>query len=49
MQDNESYGQTQETMALQKILELGSRQIEEGKVQPAGYVIQRLRDKNKSR
>lgn len=49
MQDIESYEQAQETMALLKILALGSRQIEEGKVQPAGDVIQRLRDRSKSR
>jgi len=48
MQGIESYEQTQETMALLKILALGSRQIEEGKVQPAGDVIQRLRGSNKS-
>lgn len=43
MQDIESYEQTQETMALLKILALGIRQIEEGKVQNAADVIQRLR------
>jgi len=43
MQDIESYEQTQETMALLKILALGIRQIEEGKVQSAADVIQRLR------
>lgn len=48
MQGIESYEQTQETMALLKILALGSRQIGEGRVQPAGDVIQRLRDKNKN-
>jgi prevent-host-death family protein len=49
MQDIKSYEQTQETMAVLKILALGTRQIEEGKVQPAGDVIQRLRDRKKSR
>ncbi|MFH1113561.1 MAG: type II toxin-antitoxin system Phd/YefM family antitoxin [Pseudomonadota bacterium] len=49
VQDIESYEQTQETMALLKILALGTRQIEEGKVQPAGDVIQRLRGRGKSR
>lgn len=44
MQDIESYEQTQETMALLKILALGNRQIEEGKVQPAAEVISRLRE-----
>jgi len=43
MQDIESYEQTQETMALLKILALGKRQIEEGKVEPAAQVIKRLR------
>ena len=47
MKSIESYEQTQETMALLKILALGSRQIEEGKVQPVGDAIQRLRGRNK--
>jgi len=47
--DIESYEQIQETMALLKILALGTRQVEEGKVQLAGDVIKRLRDRNKSR
>jgi PHD/YefM family antitoxin component YafN of YafNO toxin-antitoxin module len=42
MQDIESYEQTQETMALLKILALGNRQIEEGKVKLAAEVIKRL-------
>jgi len=37
--------QTLETMALLKILALGTRQIEEGKVQPAKDVIKRLRER----
>ena len=49
MQDIESYEQTQETMALLKILALGTRQVEEGSVQPAGDVVRRLRDRSKSR
>ena len=49
LQDIESYEQAQETMALLKILALGTRQIEEGKVEPAGDVIQRLRDRSTSR
>ena len=48
-QDIESHEETQETMALLKILALGTRQIEEGKVQPAGDVVQRLRDRSTSR
>lgn len=43
MQDVKSYEETQETMALLKILALGNRQIEEGKVEPSDEVIERLR------
>ena len=43
IQDIESYEQTQETMALLKILALGMHQIEEGKVLSAEDVIKRLR------
>jgi prevent-host-death family protein len=43
LQDIKSYEQTQETMALLKILALGNRQVEAGKVEPATVVIQRLR------
>ncbi|VAW94403.1 Prevent host death protein, Phd antitoxin [hydrothermal vent metagenome] len=49
MQDIKSYERTQETMALLKILALGTRQIEKSKVQPAGDVIARLRDRSKNR
>jgi prevent-host-death family protein len=45
MQDIASYEEQQETMALLKILALGNRQIEEGKVAPAADVIRRLREK----
>ena len=45
IQDVASYEQTQETMALLKILALGNRQIEEGKVVPAVAIIKRLRGK----
>ena len=45
MQGIESYEQTQETLALLKILALGTRQIEEGKVKPAEDVIKRLRER----
>ena len=43
LQDIASYEQTQETMALLKILALGERQIEEGKTRPAAEVFRRLR------
>jgi prevent-host-death family protein len=49
IQDIKSYEQTQETMALLKILALGQRQIEEGKVQPAGDVVAKLRNRSKNR
>lgn len=43
VQDITSYEETQETMALLKILALGNTQIEEGRLQPAAEVIERLR------
>jgi len=43
VQDVASYEQTQETLALLKILALGMRQIEEGRVRPAADVIDGLR------
>ena len=49
MQDIDSYEQTQETVALLKILALGRRQIETGQVQPAADVIARLRERRQSR
>jgi len=49
VQDIRSYEQTQETLALLKILALGSRQIEAGQVQPAAEVIARLRGQQRSR
>jgi len=45
MQDVASYEQTQETLALLKILALGNRQIEQGKVVAAADVIGKLRRK----
>ena len=49
LQDIESYEQTQETMALLKILALGNRQVEAGNVEPAAVVIQRLRERRSNR
>ena len=49
VQDIASYEQTQETMALLKILALGRRQIDEGKVEPAAEVIKRLRERRRAR
>ena len=45
LQDVKSYEQTQETLALLKILSLGSQEIEKGKVKPVGDVVSRLRIK----
>jgi prevent-host-death family protein len=45
IQDVASYEQTQETLALLKILALGSRQIEEDKVVPAADAIKHLRER----
>jgi prevent-host-death family protein len=45
IQDVASYEQTQETLALLKILALGSRQIEEDKVVPAADATKRLRER----
>ena len=49
LQDIDSYEQTQETVALLKILALGSRQIEAGQVQSATDVITRLRKRRPAR
>jgi prevent-host-death family protein len=43
VQDIATYEQTQETMALLKVLALGNRQIQEGKVVRANVAIKRLR------
>jgi prevent-host-death family protein len=45
IQDVASYEQTQETLALLKILALGNREIEEGKVKPFADAVLRLRAK----
>lgn len=42
LQDIASYEETQETLALLKILALGDRQIAEGRVKPAREVIRNL-------
>ena len=48
VQDIRSYEQTQETMALLKILALGGRQVEAGQVQPAADVSARLRERQQA-
>ncbi len=49
IQDIKSYEQTQQTMALLKILALGMRQVEEGKVLSAEKVVRRLRERREAR
>jgi prevent-host-death family protein len=46
LQDVASYNETQETMALLKILALGNRDLEEGKIAPANDVFARARARN---
>jgi len=48
IQDIASWEQTQETLALLKILALGTRQIEAGEVEPAADVIARVRERPES-
>ena len=48
MQDIKSYEETQETMALLKILALGQRQIDEDKIQPAADVVAKLSERSKN-
>ena len=43
LQDVASYEETQETLALLKILALGNQQIEAGRVKPVAEVARRLR------
>lgn len=45
IQDVASFEETQETLALLKILALGNQEIEAGKVKPAADVVARLRAK----
>ena len=46
LQDLVSYEETQETMALLKILALGNQEVAAGKVKPAKEVFARLRAKH---
>lgn len=45
LQDVASYEETQETLALLKILALGNREVAAGKTKPVGDVVARLRAK----
>lgn len=45
IQDVASYEETQETLALLKLLALGNRDVAEGRVKPVGEVVKRLRER----
>ena len=45
IQDIDSYEQMQETLALLKVLALGNREVEAGKVRPAADIIADLRER----
>ena len=47
LQDIASYEQTQESLALLKILALGNRQIEAGKTKSARLVVKAIRERHK--
>jgi len=47
VQDIKTYEQTQETMALLKILALGNKEIEDGRIEPATEVFKRIRNLHK--
>lgn len=49
IQDVASFEQTQETLALLKLLALGNRDIEAGRTRPARAVAERLRAKRPGR
>ena len=46
LQDIKGYEQTQETLALLKILALGNQQLASGKVKPFDDVVKRLKTKH---
>ncbi len=45
LQDVASYEETQETLALLKILALGQQDVDAGRIKPVGDVVARLRAK----
>jgi prevent-host-death family protein len=45
LQDVASYEETQETLALLKILALGQQQVMQGRVKPLADVVKRLRNR----
>lgn len=49
LQDVASYEETQETLALLKILAMGASEVQAGKVKPVADVVERLRAKRSTR
>lgn len=49
LQDVASYEETQETLALLKILALGQQDVEAGRLKPVAQVVERLRSKRSGR
>lgn len=47
IEDVASYEETQETLALLKILALGQREVEEGKVRPLAGVVEGIRARDR--
>lgn len=45
LQDVRSFEETQETLALLKVLAIGSQDVEQGRVKPVAEVVARLRAK----
>lgn len=48
LQDMASFEETQETLALLKILALGNQEVAAGRVKPVGKVVARLRAKREA-
>lgn len=46
LQDIASYEETQETLALLKLIALGNQDVEAGRIKPVGDVVTRLRNKS---
>lgn len=48
VQDIDSYERLQETLALLKVLALGNREVEDGRVRPAADVIEEIRERRRA-
>ena len=49
VQDIESYERAEETLALLKILALGKRQVDQGRITPAEVARQKIRERRQAR